>query len=127
MALSADLQTLDFGLGFDLWSWDGAPWSWAASAVQNLLETVSLSAPPTNPILFLSLCHTLSLPNKLTFNLKKREIQGFLGGSAVKGLPSAQGVILESWDRIPCRALYVKPASPSACVSASLSLSLMNK
>ena len=41
---------------------------------------------------------------------------GSPGGAAVWRLPLAQGVILESRDR--------EPASPSACVSASLSLSL---
>ena len=39
-------------------------------------------------------------------------------------LPLAQSVILESWDRVPHRAPCMGPASPSACVSASLSLSL---
>ena len=38
--------------------------------------------------------------------------------------PAAQGVILETLDRVPRRALCMEPASPSACVSASLSLSL---
>ena len=38
-------------------------------------------------------------------------------------LPSTQGVILETWDRVSHRAPCVKRASPSACVSAS-SLSL---
>ena len=37
--------------------------------------------------------------------------------------PAAQGVILETLDRVR-QALCVEPASPSACVSASLSLSL---
>ena len=41
--------------------------------------------------------------------------------------PSAQGVILETQDQVPRRAPCVEPASPSACVSASLSVSLMNK
>ena len=43
--------------------------------------------------------------------------------------PSAQGVILETWDRVPRQAPCMEPASPSACVSASLSLSvpLINK
>ena len=36
-----------------------------------------------------------------------------LGGSAVWRLPLAQGVILESWDRVPCRAPGMEPASPS--------------
>ena len=44
-------------------------------------------------------------------------------------LPAAQGMILESWDQVPRQALCMEPASPSACVSASLSvsMSLMNK
>ena len=47
---------------------------------------------------------------------------GCLGGSAVWRLPLAQGMILESRDRVPRRAPCMEPASPSACVSASLSL-----
>ena len=46
--------------------------------------------------------------------------------------PSAQGVILETWDRVARRAPCMEPASLSAlclCLSLSLSLSvsLMNK
>ena len=48
---------------------------------------------------------------------------GSLGWSVVWRLPLAQGVILESRDRVPCRAPSVEPASPSACVSVSLSVS----
>ena len=40
--------------------------------------------------------------------------------------PSAQGMILESRDQVPRRAPCMEPASPSACVSASLCVSLMN-
>lgn len=51
--------------------------------------------------------------------------KGHLGGSVVEHLPLAQVMILGSWDQIthgaPCRDL----ASPSACVSASLSVCLM--
>ena len=54
----------------------------------------------------------------------RTEDAGSLGGSAVEHLPSAQGVILESWDRVPHRAPCMEPASPSAGASASLSLSL---
>ena len=39
----------------------------------------------------------------------------------------AQGVIPGSWDRVLHRALHREPASPSAYVSASLCVSLMNK
>ena len=38
--------------------------------------------------------------------------------------PLAQGVIPESWDRVPYRAPCMEPASP---VSASLRVSLMKK
>ena len=53
----------------------------------------------------------------------KRMEQGSLGGSAVERLPSAQGVILESQDRVPHRAPCMEPASPSACVSAPAPIS----
>ena len=61
--------------------------------------------------------------------LRKRTHRGSLCGSAIWRLPSAQGVDLESRDWVPLRALCMEPASPSACVSASLSvcLSWMNK
>ena len=52
---------------------------------------------------------------------------GHLGGSAIEPLPSAQGMILGSWDQVLHRAPCGEPASPSACVSASLCVSLMNK
>ena len=52
----------------------------------------------------------------------KNLMLGRLGGSVIVRLPLAQGVILGSWDQVlhwaPCR----EPASPSAYVSASLSL-----
>ena len=49
---------------------------------------------------------------------------GWLSGLV---LPSAQGMILGSWDRVPHQAPCMESGSPSACVSAPLSLSLMNK
>ena len=52
---------------------------------------------------------------------------GCLGGSAVENLPLTQVMILESWDRVLHRAPCEEPASPSAYVSASLCVSLMNK
>ena len=55
----------------------------------------------------------------------KKEEPGSLGGSVVERLPSAQGMILETQDQVPRRAPCMEPASPSACVS--LSVSLMNK
>ena len=47
-----------------------------------------------------------------------------LRGTVVEHLPSAQGVILEFWDRVLHQALCMEPASLSAYVSAfSLCLS----
>ena len=44
------------------------------------------------------------------------------GGSRVEGLSSAQGMILGSWDQVPHRTPCMEPTSPSASVSASLSV-----
>ena len=52
---------------------------------------------------------------------------GHQSGSVVGHLPSAQVMILESQDEVPHRVPCKEPASPSACVSSSLSVSLMNK
>ena len=49
------------------------------------------------------------------------KLLGHLGGSAVEPLPSAQGVILESRDRVLHQVPCMEPASLSAYVSASLS------
>ena len=46
---------------------------------------------------------------------------GHLGGSAIEHLPLAQGMILESQDRVPHQASCKKPAFPSAYVSACVS------
>ena len=53
------------------------------------------------------------------FSLKGQTTER-LGGSVVEHLPSAEGVIPGSWDRVPHRAPCREPASPSAYVSASL-------
>ena len=62
----------------------------------------------------------------LRFKLK---CQDPWGGSAVKHLPSAQGLILETRDRVPHRAPGMEPACPSSGVSdpLSLSMSIINK
>ena len=56
---------------------------------------------------------------------KGKDKQGRLGGSVVERLPSAQGMILESQDRVPHWAPCMEAASLSAYVSTSLSV--MNK
>ena len=57
----------------------------------------------------------------------ERASQGHLGGSVVKHLPFAQVMIPGSQNWVPHRALLRELASPCDCVSASLSVSLMNK
>ena len=53
---------------------------------------------------------------------------GIPGWLSRLALPSAQGVILESRDRVPHQAPCLEPASPpSACASAPFSVSLMNE
>ena len=53
--------------------------------------------------------------------IKKRP--GRLGGSVVECLPLAQVLIVGALDRVPHPSPHEDPASPFACVSASLSLS----
>ena len=48
-------------------------------------------------------------------------------GSVVEGLPLAQVMILGSWDPVPYQAPHREPVSPSAYVSASFFVALMNK
>ena len=57
-------------------------------------------------------------------SLKILDDLGHLDGSAVECLPSTQGVIPESRDRVPHQAPFMEPVSLSACVSASLVLCL---
>ena len=53
----------------------------------------------------------------------ENSIRGQLEWHSGLALPSAQGLILETWDRVPRRTPCMEPASPSAWVSASLSVS----
>ena len=54
--------------------------------------------------------------------LIKRKCIRALGGSGVEHLPLAQSMILESQDQVLYQATHRDPASPSAYVSAPLSL-----
>ena len=58
---------------------------------------------------------------------KKMEISEHLGGSVIEPLPLAQVMIQRSQDQVLHWAPRGEPASPSAYVSASLCVSLMNK
>ena len=48
---------------------------------------------------------------------------GYLDGSEVECLPPPQVMIPGSWDQVLHWAPCMEPASPSACVSASLNVS----
>ena len=50
-------------------------------------------------------------------------VQGQPGWLSDLAPPSARGLTLETRHRVPCQAPCMEPASPSTCVSASLSLS----
>ena len=63
--------------------------------------------------------HTLRQKEK-----KEREKKGRLSGSAVERLPLTQSMIMGSWNRVPHQTPCMESVSPSACVSASLSLCL---
>ena len=54
-------------------------------------------------------------------------LEGCLGGSADEHLPLAQVVIPGSWDRVLRQAPHKESASPSAYVSASLSLCMSHE
>ena len=60
----------------------------------------------------------------MNFKCSKTSLQGQSRWLSSLALPSAQGLILETWDRVPCQATCMEPASPSACVSVSVSLSM---
>ena len=62
---------------------------------------------------------------KILFEFKL--VQWCLGGSVVECLPLAQAVIPGSWNWVLYQAPRRESASPSAHVSAYLSVSLMNK
>ena len=72
------------------------------------------------------ICTQTRPPNQLFMKIDKTQTREPQWLSSL-ALPSAQGGILETQDRVPRQASCMEPASPSACVSASLSVSLMNK
>ena len=97
--------------------------STAASAVFS-----AMAAKTGSEMSFTALSRSLSSRTSRKGNhIKNGPSLGHLGGSVVERLPSAQGVIPESWDRVPHWAPSREPASPSAYVSASISVSLINK
>ena len=90
------------------------------------MEKKSLSARNIT-IVFVNELGGLRFPKKLEDLGTKEGKRGALGSSVIERLPLAEGVILGSWDRVPHQAPFREPASPSAYVSTSLSVSLVNK
>ena len=74
---------------------------------------------------------TVSTPTMTQDKKQRKVIGGSLGGAAVWRLPLAQGVILETRDRIPHRApgawSLLLPLPVSLTLSLSLSVSVINK
>ena len=62
----------------------------------------------------------LSHPGVPVLRNFKRKIMGHVGGLVVEHLTLAQGIIPGYGDRVPHLASCMEPASPLACVSASL-------
>ena len=80
------------------------------------------------PLLTSNIALSKSLKLRLGFLLfKMRVMLRHLYGSSVEWLSLAQVIILGSWDRVPHQAPCEEPVSSSACVSASLCVSLMDK
>ena len=75
------------------------------------------------PYLFNFLYHPIASPNSTYQKHFKEQIWAALWHSGLAP-PAAQGVILETWDRVPHRAPCMEPASPSACDRSSCSVSL---
>ena len=95
---------------------DGPNATWGKCCLLDIQQTF------TKCLLGTRHCLNLKYLPLLSFYLKPNVGQpGWLSSLL---LPSAQGVILGTWDRVPCRAPCMEPASSSACVSASLSISL---
>ena len=109
--------TLAFSSGYNLRVVRSSPTSGSALSVEPGSDSLSLSS---------SASHLHACTHMYSLSLKNKN-KGCLGGSEVEHLPSAQGRILESQDRVPQRAPCMKPASPSACVPAFLCVSFMNK
>ena len=70
---------------------------------------------------------TIWLEEEVREYVLKELLWGHLGGSVVEHLPLAQVVIWGSWELGSPGIPHRETASPSACVSASLFVSLMNK
>ena len=136
-----------------VWQWVAQVAQWFGAAFSPRCGPGDLGSSPTSGSLHgacFSLCLCLCLPLSLSLSLslslinnnnnnKKRvfklqskwALSKFWNGQPrwLSSLvpPSAQGVVLETWDRVPHRAPCMEPASPSACVSASLYVSWINK
>ena len=76
-------------------------------------------------------CHVSALVMELepveTNTVLRNQGSGWPGWLSGLVPPSAQGMILETWDRVPHQAPCMEPASPSACLSVSLINKILKK
>ena len=103
----------------------GFPWKTSVSyGLSRLSSCMARSAHGVGPQMqkrnLDSLYVTVAGPLDQRVTVQRGLQRGRLGGSVVERLPSAQDMIPESRDRVLHRAPRGEPASPSACVSASL-------
>ena len=129
--------TLGFGSGHDPRVMGLSPTSGSSLSTQSACDSLTLRLFHSSLILFLKklikmvnsmlgrFYHSFFLKGKhglwirlmTSLVLKKKKKRGQPGWLSSLAPPSAQGLILETLDRVPRRAPCMEPASPSACVS----------
>ena len=103
--------------------WDWKKWNGLSNTTQ-LIHAIARTEPQLFP-----LCPVAPVSHGLPGSYRRKDLEGGDPWVAQRfsACLSAQGVILEFRDLVPHQAPCMEPASLSACVSASLSLSVSNK
>ena len=101
------------------WSWSPPTWGSQNQAARTMSIDQSRSYRCPEDIVNNLIRQGQWMKRKLSFG-------GHLGSSVVEHLPLVWVVILRSGDQVPHQAPCKEPASPSAYVSASFLVSLMN-
>ena len=89
-----------------------------------MVRFINIGSNVIQPFIDMLLVKNIVIEKYLDTKCKKK---AHLDGSVVECLPLAQVMIPGSWDRVPQQAPCKEPAPPSAYVSASLFVSLMDK